>query len=64
MVYIFLYKNAESIANSGDPDQTPRSATSDLDLHILQITLLCVSRLNWIKGKNLRQGEANSFLSE
>ena len=26
-------------ANSGDPDQTPRSAASDLGLHCLPITL-------------------------
>ena len=25
-------------ANSGDPDQTPRSAMSDLDLHLLLVT--------------------------
>ena len=27
----------ELIANSGDPDQTPRSAASDLGLHCLQL---------------------------
>ena len=26
-------------ANSGDPDQTPHSAASDLDLHCLTITM-------------------------
>ena len=35
-------------ANSGDPDQTPRNAASDLGLHCLAITLLGVSRLHWI----------------
>ena len=39
----------ELVANSGDPDQTPRSAASDLGLHGLPITLLGVSRLQWIK---------------
>ena len=36
-------------ANSGDPDQTPRSAASDLGLHCLPSTLLWVSRLQWVK---------------
>ena len=36
-------------ANSGDPDQTPRSAASDLSLHCLQVTHLGVSRLQWVK---------------
>ena len=44
--YIFLKKKMTKLfANSGDPDQTPRSAASDLGLHCLQITLLGVSRL-------------------
>ena len=30
----------ELFAKSGDPDQTPHSAASDLSLHCLQITLL------------------------
>ena len=30
----------ELFANIGDPDQTPRSAASDLGLHCLPITLL------------------------
>ena len=37
-------------ANSGDPDQTPLSAVADLGLHCLQITLLEVSRLQWVKS--------------
>ena len=32
-------------ANSVDPDQTPRSAASDLGLHCLPVNLLGVSRL-------------------
>ena len=38
----------ELFANSGDPDQTPHSAASDLGLHCLPITLLWVSRLQWV----------------
>ena len=37
-------------ANSGDPDQTPRSAASDLGLHCLSITPLRVSRLQWVNN--------------
>ena len=37
-------------ANSGDPDQTPHSAAFDLGLHWLPITLLQVSRLQWVIG--------------
>ena len=33
-------------ANSGDPDQMPHSAASDLGLHCLSITILLVSRLH------------------
>ena len=36
-------------ANSGDPDQMPHSAASDLGLHCLPVTLLGVSRLQWVK---------------
>ena len=39
----------ELFANSGDPDQTSRSVASDLGLHCLPITLLGVSRLQWVK---------------
>ena len=35
---------AKLFANSGDPDQMPRSVASDLGLHCLAITLLWVSR--------------------
>ena len=35
--------------NTGDPDQMLHSVTSDLSLHSLQITLLEVSRLQWVK---------------
>ena len=39
----------ELFANSGDPDQTPRSAASDLGLHYLPVTRLVVSGLQWFK---------------
>ena len=39
---------ARLFANSGDPDQTPHSVASDLDLHSLPVTLLGVSRLQWV----------------
>ena len=35
-------------ANSGDPDQMPHYVLSDLGLHCLPITLLGVSRLQWV----------------
>ena len=40
---------AKLFANSGDSDQTPRSAASDLGLHCLPNILLRVSRLQWVK---------------
>ena len=43
---------AKLFANSGDPDQTPHSAASDLGLHCLPIFLLEVSRLQWVKVPN------------
>ena len=39
----------EIFANTGDPNQTPRSAASDLGLHSLPTTLLGVSRLQRVK---------------
>ena len=35
---------AKIFANSGDPDQMPHFAASDLGLHCLPFTLLVVSR--------------------
>ena len=40
-------KKAKLFSNSGDPDQRPCSAASDLGLHCLQIIHLGVSRLQW-----------------
>ena len=45
---ILREKMVELFANSEDPNQTPRSAASDLGLHCLPITLLGVSRLQWV----------------
>ena len=39
----------ELFANGGDPDQTLHSAASDLGLHCLPVTLLGISRLQWVK---------------
>ena len=44
---------AKVFANSGDPDQTPHSAASDLGLHCLPIILLEVSGLQWLNGSNI-----------
>ena len=38
---------ANLFANSGEPDQMPHIAASDLGLHYLPITLLGVSKLQW-----------------
>ena len=40
---------AKLFANSEDPDQMARSTVPDLGLHCLPITLLWVSRLQWVK---------------
>ena len=42
---------AEVFTNSEDPDQMPHSVVSDLGLHCLPITLLGVSRLQWVNDK-------------
>ena len=41
---------AKLVADSGDPDQMPHIATSDLGLHCLPVTLLGVSRLQWFNS--------------
>ena len=38
--------------NSVDPDQMPHYVASDLGLHCLPMTLLSVSREEWVKDKN------------
>ena len=44
---------AKLFANSGNPDQTPHFAVSDLGLHCLPITLLWVFRLQWVNFTSL-----------
>ena len=48
-------------ANSADPDQTPRSAASDLSLHCLQLSHLWDARLKWVKGNNTLLGVTTLF---
>ena len=38
----------ELFANNGDPEQMPHSMAADLGLQCLPITLLGVSRLQWV----------------
>ena len=45
-MWIFLKKMIELFANSGDPDQTPRSAASDMGLHCLPVIHLGPSVFN------------------
>ena len=40
---------AKLFTNSGDPDQMQHSVASGLGLHCLPITLLRVSRIQWVK---------------
>ena len=44
-------KMAKLFANSGDPDQRPCSAASNLGLHCLPVNRLGVSRLQWVNMK-------------
>ena len=41
---------SEFNANSEDPDQTPRSAASDLGLHCLPMSFLWDAMLKWVKS--------------
>ena len=43
---------AELFANIGDPDQTPHSSVSDRGLHCLPVTVLEVSRPQWVNPVN------------
>ena len=51
--FSFLLKFSKNIlsANSGDPDQMPRSAASDLGLHCLLVSHKKEARLVWVKYK-------------
>ena len=48
---------AKLFANSGDPDQTPHSAASDLGLHCLLINLLWVFRLYWVNMQSINEAD-------
>ena len=43
----------ELFANSGDPDQTPHSAASDLGLHCLPVTHYGVPSLQWVTKERI-----------
>ena len=44
---------ARLFANSGEPDQTPQNAASDLVVHCLPTSFLGVSRLKWVNTQTL-----------
>ena len=53
-MYIFLEKKAKLFANSGDPDQTPRSAASGLGLHSLPIIFERYPEyIQWVNENNV-----------
>ena len=60
---------AKLFANSRDPDQTPHSTASDVGLHLLPITLLWVSRLQWVNKMSTlsvvsqKKGEKGQLIS-
>ena len=54
---------AKLFANSGDPDQMVHSAASDLGLHCSPITLLGVSKLQWVKEPH-KDDELNELCCE
>ena len=45
---MFIISFFELSANSVDPDQTPRSAASDLGLYCLPVSLLWDAKLIWV----------------
>ena len=50
VVWLLLVKEIPvSKINSVDPDQTPRSAASDLGLHCLPMSFFGYARLKWVK---------------
>ena len=53
----------DQFANSGDPDQMPHSAASDLGLHCLPIIFLRVSRLQSV-NKCFKKFERQSCKTE
>ena len=55
---------AKHFANSEDPDQMPHSVASDLGLHCLPVTLLGVSRLQWVNNSLLVRRKVNISMSQ
>ena len=51
-------------ANNEDPDQMPHYVASDLGLHCLLMTLLKVSRLEWVKNSSRNRRVANISVSK
>ena len=51
----------ELFANSGEPDQMPCLAASDLGPHCLPVTLLEVSSLQWINTKLMSDSHKGSL---
>ena len=52
-------------SKSGNPDQTPHCAVSDMGVHCLSVTSLGVSRLQWLVkyfDKNVRNSVSGSVL--
>ena len=54
----------ELLSNSPDLNETLRSAASDLGLHCLPVTLLGISRLQWVKQENLNSKARSNSLSD
>ena len=48
LINTMFYRVSVLNANCVDPDQTPRSAASDLGLHYLPMSLLWDARLTWV----------------
>ena len=53
----------ELFANSGDPDQMPHSAASDVGMHCLPVTLLGLSRLQWVNEQSFNDTLTNDIVS-
>ena len=48
------------LADSEDPDQTPRSAASDLGLHCLPVSQKWDARLIWVNSVQQRESSQNN----
>ena len=58
MVHIFFifiqFLIEYSVSNSGDPDQMPHSAVSDLGIHCLSMSHKMDARLIWVQAEFLK----------